>query len=275
MDFTNPDTLRFASFLGALLLLLGVETFAAARRWQDGRLRRLGFHAGLSVFNTAILRVTVATPFLWWAGWVHAQGWGLAPALGLVGIWEIVATVVVIDMLDYWWHRFNHRLPLLWRFHKVHHQDTHVDVTTALRFHPGELMISAIVWSSWIVLWGPSIWGLAAAQASISLSALFHHTNIDFPPAIERGLRRVIVTPRFHTAHHTVTPRTGDANFSTVFIWWDHLFGTYREPDAEEMQHLGLPEARTTYLSPREALLQPWRSTNRDQSRREATRLTP
>ena len=176
---------------------------------------------------------------------------------------RIIASVIVLDLFDYVWHRLNHRVGTLWRFHKVHHVDTHVDVTTALRFHPGELFISAFAKALWIVIWGPSLWGFAAFEISISLAAQFHHSNIDFPRPVERVLRLFIVTPRFHTSHHTVARRTGDANFATIFILWDRIFGTYREPDDREMQTLGLPEGRDDYLSFQAWLTQPFRPVNR------------
>lgn len=268
MWFDDPQFFRLTVFLAGLGLLFAIESRLAVREWADGRGKRLAFHGALSILNTVILRLTVLTPFLLWADYVHTQGWGLAPWLGLQGAAEIIITVIVIDMFDYWWHRFNHRIGFLWRFHKVHHVDTHVDVTTALRFHPGELIISVFVWASWILIWGPSIWGLAAAQASITLAALFHHTNIDLPDPIEQVLRKLVVTPRFHTAHHTVSRRSGDANFSTVFIWWDHLFGTYREPDYREMRRLGLSSGRDSYLSMTETLREPLLPRNQDQAYR-------
>ena len=171
------------------------------------------------------------------------------PALGIEGYPEVIASIVILDMFDYWWHRFNHRVPLLWRFHKVHHVDTHVDVTTSLRFHPGELMISAFLKALWILMLGPSILAFAMFESATTLAAQFHHTNIDFPDSVETPLRKIIVTPRYHASHHTVTPRTGNENFATILIFWDKLFGTYRIPDYEEMKTLGLKIGRDTYLS--------------------------
>ncbi|MDZ7844361.1 MAG: sterol desaturase family protein [Anaerolineales bacterium] len=157
---------------------------------------------------------------------------------------------------------------LLWRFHKVHHVDTHVDVTTALRFHPGELFISFFVKLLWIAAWGPSLVGFAVFEICVSLASQFHHSNIDFPERWERRLRLFIVTPRFHTSHHTVSRRTGDANFATIFIVWDRLFGTYREPDPREMRELGLAEGRGDYLSFGTWLAEPFRHRNQNQAYR-------
>jgi sterol desaturase/sphingolipid hydroxylase (fatty acid hydroxylase superfamily) len=169
--------------------------------------------------------------------------------LGLRGWPEFIVGLIILDMLDYWWHRFNHRVPFLWRFHKVHHVDTHVDVTTSLRFHPGELLISGGVKAVWILALGPSILAFSIFESAVSLASQFHHSNIDFSDRVENPLRKCFVTPRYHASHHTVCRRTGDANFSTIFIFWDKLFKTYREPDYEEMKTLGLERGREDYLS--------------------------
>ncbi|WP_298449207.1 sterol desaturase family protein [uncultured Marinobacter sp.] len=256
------DDAKLIIFLLGFALLYGVETLFSARPWKEARGKRLRTHLSMAIFNTVLLKLIILAPFLYWTEWVVEQGWGLAPMLGYSGLGGILATIIVLDMLDYWWHRFNHRLGLLWRFHKVHHVDTHVDITTALRFHPGELFISFFVKLTWIALWGPSLAGFIAFEIAVSLASQFHHSNIDLPERWERRLRKFIVTPRFHASHHTVARRTGDANFATIFIVWDRLFGTYAEPDEQEMTHLGLPEGRDDYLSFSTWLTEPFRPRN-------------
>ena len=246
---SSPAGFKLAAFLCGLSMMFWVESILPSRPWQAARRVRLLFHLTLSVFNNILLRLTVIGPLLVWQGVVNSKGWGLCPLLGLKGPWEILASLVVLDMLDYWWHRWNHRIPLLWRFHKVHHVDTHVDVTTSLRFHPGELLISFGVKAVWILLVGPSIWTFAVFEASVTLASQFHHTNTDFGNRTEAVIRSLIVTPRYHAAHHTVKRRTGDNNFAVILIFWDKIFGTYRRPDYEEMKNLGLPRGRDSYLS--------------------------
>jgi len=214
--------------------MLLVESVLPGRPWQVPRKKRLIFHFLLSALNNVLLRLTALPLLLIWQGTVNSRGWGLCPALGLTGPWEILTSLVVLDMLDYWWHRWNHRVSLLWRFHKVHHVDTHVDVTTAMRFHPGELLISSGFKAVWILLVGPSLWTFVIFEAAVTIASQFHHTNIDFPDRIEAVIRSLIVTPRYHTAHHTVSRRTGDNNFATILIFWDRIFGTYRRPDRED-----------------------------------------
>lgn len=242
-------SIRLIVFGVGLALMLGVESVFSARKWRDRRGRRLLFHAGLMAFDTVVLRYPAVIPLMMLGVLVESNGWGVSELLGLSMVGDVIVTFVLFDMLDYWWHRFNHRVRFLWRFHKVHHVDTHCDVSTSLRFHPGELFFASVFKASWLLLWGPSVLAFVVFESGVSLAAQFHHSNIDFPDRVENIIRAVFVTPRYHAAHHTVSKRTGDANFSTIFIFWDKLFGSYREPDYKEMEQLGLPRGSESYLS--------------------------
>jgi len=263
----NLDTGKLIVFLGGLLLFLVIESLLPARPWRDGRARRLFFHGGVAALNTILVRLFVYVPFLLWVVHVEEQGWGLSRWLGLVGWAEILASIVVLDGFDYLWHRANHRIPFLWRFHKAHHADTAMDVTTALRFHPGELVISALVKALWVAAWGPTVLAWFLFEALVSLCAQFHHTNIDFPDRVERVLSRILVTPRFHASHHAVDRRWGDANFSTILSLWDPLLRSYRRPadggaTTNGVDALGLPEGRELAFSPIAWLSEPLRRRN-------------
>lgn len=263
------DTGKLIVFVAGFALFFMLETLVPARPPQGDRLRRLGFHAGVAVLNTVLVRVLVYVPFLVFSVYVDEEGWGISRLLGLTGWTEIVLAIVVLDFFDYLWHRANHRVRFLWRFHKAHHADTGMDVTTALRFHPGELLISALVKAAWIAIWGPLVVAWFLFEALVSLCAQFHHANIDFPDSVERWLSWIVVTPRFHAAHHAVDRHYGNANFSTIFSLWDRLFGTYAEPAAggattRAPGTLGLPEARELAFSPLAWLDEPWRRRNLD-----------
>ncbi|TPW20107.1 MAG: fatty acid hydroxylase [Elusimicrobia bacterium] len=240
--------MRPAVFLGVLALMFAAEKAFPARPWATPRLRRLGFHAVVAAVNTLFYRLLLAAPLMALAAAVHVRGWGLSGALGLTGPAELAASLVVLDMLNYWWHRWNHRVGLLWRFHRAHHSDTHVDVTTSLRFHFGELALSGGLKAFWILAWGPSPAAFLLFEAAVTAFAQFHHANIDLPEPAERLVRRVLMTPRLHAAHHTVSLRSRDANYATVFLWWDRLFGSFAEADRSELERLGLEEGRTTDL---------------------------
>lgn len=248
-------------FLTGFGFMFYMETVRPVRQWEMPRARRFYSHAALAALNTVILRLLIASPLLVWIQLVRSSGWGLAVFLGLKGVYSVLGALILLDLIYYWWHRFNHRIPFLWRFHKVHHVDTHVDLSTSLRFHPGELLISAVsVQFLWILLWGGGLWSFSIGIAGITMASQFHHSNIDFRNPLETFLRNVIVTPRYHASHHTVSVRTGNANFSTIFIFWDKLFGTYREPDFEEMRSLGLNRGRENYLSFKSILKGPFSS---------------
>ncbi|PIQ86675.1 MAG: hypothetical protein COV74_03655 [Candidatus Omnitrophica bacterium CG11_big_fil_rev_8_21_14_0_20_45_26] len=246
-------------FLAVLLVILFFcEQFWPARPWHEKRWRRWGFHLSLSFFNTVLTRLCMIGLIVFWIEYVQAKQWGMVQRLHLNGISEILLTIIVFDGLNYWWHRWNHRIPFLWRFHRVHHFDTHVDTSTALRFHFGELFLSYFVKAIWVLWWGPSLAAFLCFETAITAYALFHHTNIDFPNQIEQGLRWIHMTPRVHASHHTVSLRTRDANFSTIFMIWDRIFSTFREPDFEEMKTLGVTKEPADDLSWKVLLFSPF-----------------
>lgn len=263
----NLDSGRLAVFVGGLLFFLLIETLIPAREWRQPRWRRFAFHAGVATFNTVLIRVLVYVPFLLWTVYVEEEGWGISRWLGLVGWTEILVSIVVLDAFDYVWHRANHRVSFLWRFHKAHHADTGMDATTSLRFHPGELLLSGLAKALWILIWGPTVVAWFLFEALVSLSAQFHHTNIDFPDRVERWLSLFIVTPRYHAAHHAVDRHWGNANFSTILSVWDRLFGSYSRPadggaTTNAPGDLGLPEGRELAFSPLAWIAEPLRRRN-------------
>jgi len=244
----NLDTGKLIVFLGGLVMMLLIETVAPARSWQTDRLKRWLFHGCIAIVNTVFIRLLVYVPLLLWTVQVEQEGWGISRWLGLTGYTELLVSVVVLDLFDYVWHRANHRMSLLWRFHKTHHTDSCMDVTTALRFHPGELVISGLVKALWVVVWGPTVIAWFVFECLVSFSAQFHHANIDFSKRIEAHLSKIIVTPGFHASHHAVDRAYGDANFSTILSCWDRFFGSYNRPESIGdtgwvAGSLGLPES--------------------------------
>lgn len=276
----NLDTGKLIVFVVGLALFLVVETLAPARPWRGSRLKRIAFHGGVAALNTVVIRILVYVPFLLWVVYVEEEGWGLSRWLGFIGWTEIILSLVVLDFFDYIWHRANHRVSILWRFHKAHHSDTAMDVTTALRFHPTELIVSSLVKALWVVIWGPTVVAWFLFEGLISLCAQFHHSNIDLPDWIERWLSWIIVTPRFHASHHAVDRRYGDANFSTILSIWDRIFATYSQPESggattQAADALGLPEARHLTFSPIAWLLEPFQSRNLDLDSERTARAVP
>ena len=190
---TSPFLLRIASYVAVLTALLFCERVAPFAPPEQRKPFRVRFHVGISVANSLILYLLI-----WWptfAALTYAQGhnMGLSRLLGLSGWREIVATVIFFDLWDYGMHLANHRIGLLWCFHKAHHSDMEIDVTTASRFHIGELIISGCVKCLVILVWGPSIWGLVAFDTLLTTFSQFHHSNVGIPLGIQDTLERVIV----------------------------------------------------------------------------------
>lgn len=171
----------------------------------------------------------------WRSGWL--QGWA-----------GITFDILVLDLWIYWWHRANHRISLLWRFHQVHHLDQWLDVSSAVRFHLGEVVLSAIARSVIIVLLGIPIMSVIIFEALILLCAGFHHSNIFLPRRFEQILSKVIVTPAIHWVHHQVDQSNTDSNYSTVFSFWDYLFNSVSMLKRHGSMKIGIGKRRDKSL---------------------------
>jgi len=215
----------------AYLSLFACMLFFEARHplAQSGQNKafRVVFHSGLSALNSLILYFVLFSPLYAAARSTQLHAFGLVSALGLRGWTEVLVTIVVFDCGDYWMHRANHRIGLLWRFHKTHHSDMEIDVTTASRFHLGELLITNSIKGALILLWGPSLLGVAAFETLLTAASQFHHGNLDIPLNSQDIIEKIIVTPRMHRCHHVFEGRCQESNYATIFSVWDKLFGTY------------------------------------------------
>lgn len=154
-------------------------------------------------------RAALAWRPAWWAGWT-----GLALDL------------VLLDFLIYWWHRANHRWPLLWRFHAVHHLDRFLDSTSALRFHFGEVALSALARAAVVLAVGFPLASVLVFETLLLAATIFHHSNLRLPAGLERALAWIVVTPSIHWLHHHRLRRDTDSNYATVLSLWDRLFGS-------------------------------------------------
>lgn len=252
---------RTTAYLAGFAAFLLAERLAPFTGGEQRQSARVAFHLGISVANSALLYLILA-PFLL-AALTHGGGnRTMAALLGLRGWGEIVATVIVFDCWDYWMHRANHRIALLWRFHRAHHSDMELDVTTAARFHLGELLISGGCKCLVILLWGPSLAGLLAFDLLLNAASQFHHSNLGIPFPVQEKIERLVVTPRMHRCHHALRGSCVNTNFATVLSFWDRLFGSYhRAGSAGEIVTVGLEKPRgpaTMALGP--FLLTPFRA---------------
>ena len=175
---------------------------------------------------------------------VHQNRWGLLKMVRLPKAVDLFLSVLLLDYTLYLWHFLTHKVPFLWRFHKAHHVDLDMDASTALRFHPGELLLSVPWRAAQIRLLGISPLGLAVWQTATLMEIMFHHSNLKLPFWLERRLCRIIVTPRMHGIHHSMVRNETDSNWSTIFSWPDYLHKTVRLNVPQQTITIGLAEYR-------------------------------
>lgn len=161
-----------------------------------------------------------------------------------ISIVETALVFVLFDIYMYFWHKANHRIAFLWRFHRAHHSDTDMDTTTALRFHPGELVLSTLVRLPILMLLGMTVAQLVLFETILNLSTLFHHSNLALPEKWDRVLRTVITTPNMHRVHHSIVREETDSNFTSILSCWDRLFNTFRTREDTRTITLGLEQYR-------------------------------
>ena len=137
---------------------------------------------------------------------------------------HLIIDLLLFDFFIYWWHRANHRLPFLWRFHQVHHYDRMLDTTSVFRFHAGEIILSALVRAVIVIACDISFESVILFEALVMICALFHHSNIVIPKNIELVLSKIIITPSIHWVHHHAKQKETDSNYGTILVIWDHLF---------------------------------------------------
>ena len=221
------NTLAITLIAAALFaLLFGLERVFPLRKGTRSLLGRFVVNVAVSAL-TFLAAATLVQPAAQWAlHWSTGRPFGLVHLLTLPSWLELTLSFLLMDLAFYYWHLANHRAPFLWRFHNVHHADPELDVSTAFRFHFGEIALSSAFNIVQISLIGISPWAFAIYQLAFQAEVLFHHSNLRLPIGFERFLNKVIVTPRMHGIHHSQVHRENNSNFGTVFPWWDRLHRT-------------------------------------------------
>lgn len=240
----NEAHLRLFAFASTLLVLVGVETLWPRRAIVRGG--RWFANLTLVVINTLLLRLAFPVLAVGWAVQVETRQWGLLVMFPLPDSLQLILAVVLLDMAIYWQHRIFHRLPWLWRLHRLHHSDVDFDVTTGVRFHPGEILLSMLIKLAVITVLGTPALAVLLFEIILSSSSLFEHANLRLPRWLDRGLRTVIVTPDMHRIHHSVIPQELNRNFGFNFSFWDRLFGSYHDQprDGQLGMRIGLQAFR-------------------------------
>jgi len=232
--------IRSLAAFGGLGFLLALEAWRPFRAPVQSKVGHVAVNLGVAGTNAVAVNLVFGGLLLLWAGRVSDAGWGLFAALDLGGAPRVAASIVALDLIFYGVHWANHRVPVLWRFHRAHHSDLDFDVTTALRFHLGEVLVSTGVKAACIVALGVPPLGLAMFEMMLLAAAQFQHSNLRLPGPWDARLRALIVTPDMHRIHHSRVPTEHNANFGTIFAGWDRLIGTYRMAVRQEDITIGL-----------------------------------
>ena len=223
----NEATIRLSVFVAVFATMAVWEILSPRRPLVEGRGARWITNWSLVVIDAFAVRLLVPVLAVAWAHSASERDLGLLNFLELPFWIEFVVAIVLLDMLIYWQHVASHKIPLLWRVHRVHHADRDIDVTTGARFHPVEIVLSMFFKLVCIALIGPSAVAVMIFEVMLNASAMFNHSNVKLGSNLDRFIRRVIVTPDMHRVHHSVVQRETDSNFGFFLSAWDRLFGSY------------------------------------------------
>lgn len=246
----HEAAIRLGFFFGMLVAMGVWETLAPRRPLVVPRTLRWLNNLGLVVLNTVLLRLLFPAAAVGLAALAASRGWGLLNQVTLPAGLASAISVVVLDLAIWLQHVMFHAVPVLWRLHRVHHADLDYDVTTGLRFHPIEILLSMLIKLAVILVAGPPVVAVIVFEILLNAGAMFNHGNVSLPPKLDRVLRWLIVTPDMHRVHHSVEDDEANSNFGFNLSWWDRLFGTYREQP--RLGHLGMTVGIHGYRSPRE-----------------------
>lgn len=248
MDLTkfilvHEISIRLGVFLGAFIIMAFWE-LAMPRRHQCSISKPLRWlnNLGLAFINTLLLRLLFPTAAVGITAFAIEHGWGLFNNYSLSLGLTIVASVLILDFTIWLQHRMMHAVPILWRLHRVHHADLDFDVTTGVRFHPLEMVLSLLIKFAAIVVLGPPVVAVVIFEVLLNAASMFNHSNIRLSHRLDRILRWWVVTPDMHRVHHSVKKNEANANFGFNLPWWDRLFGTYcDQPQVDhEIMEIGI-----------------------------------
>ena len=242
----NESTLRLTAFVVVFFAIALWEWLSPKRTRLKSLTTRWANNLSLMIINTLLIRVFFPMATVGIGLIISDQQIGLLNIIEIHPIAAVMLSVILLDCAIYWQHRLMHKIPLLWRIHRVHHADPEFDVTTGLRFHPFEIAVSMIYKTLIIALLGTPVLAVLIFELLLNAGSLFNHGNIDLTAKIDTALRQVIVTPDMHRIHHSTDAIESNRNFGFALSWWDHLFGSYQSTPnlAHEKMPIGLDEYR-------------------------------
>ena len=248
----NEGTIRISVFLSIFGLMAIWELLAARRKLGELKGRRWTGNLGIVLVDTTVVRLLFPAGAVGIALAADEFKWGLFHHIDLPYWSEVLLSFILLDLAIYLQHMMFHAIPALWRLHMVHHADVDIDVTTGIRFHPIEIVLSMLIKILVIAILGAPVVAVVAFEVFLNASAMFNHANVRIPLGIERLLRWLVVTPDMHRVHHSVEAKEHSTNFGFNLSCWDRMFGTYLDQPAKG--HEGMSIGLSDFREPR------WRS---------------
>jgi sterol desaturase/sphingolipid hydroxylase (fatty acid hydroxylase superfamily) len=234
----NDAAIRLISFLGVFLLVALAEQVWPRRTLVASKRQRWFCNIAIVAIDSVTARLALPLMPLGMAGIATAKGWGLFNLLAVPRWLEIVMVILILDLVIYLQHRSFHRVPLFWRFHRMHHTDLDLDVSSGNRFHPIEILVSLLIKLAAVAVLGAPAVAVVIFEVALNASSLFNHGNLRIPTSVDSWLRLLIVTPDMHRVHHSIIPGETDSNFGFNLPWWDRMLGTYQDQPREG--HIGM-----------------------------------
>ncbi|NNC36525.1 MAG: sterol desaturase family protein [Acidimicrobiales bacterium] len=225
--------LRLGIFVGVLLTMMTLEFLFPRKKRSKTRLRRWTTNLLIILVDNVVIRLVFPIVAVGTALLATTKSWGIFNLIDLPVVLEIILAMIILDLLIYAQHIVFHMVPAFWNIHKVHHADRDIDVTTGIRFHPIEMVLSLLYKMICIVLLGAPVAAVLLFELILNACSMFNHSNVKIPLGFERSLRFFIVTPDMHRVHHSVIKRETNSNYGFSISLWDRLFGTYRDQPSE------------------------------------------
>ena len=231
-------------FVSLFAFLFCMQSRHPLRRAHFSALKRLLRNLIFSTPGFAVIRLAMIPIPLAVSSWAEKHGFGIFRWLHLAPEIAGVLGFLVMDWAYYWWHYANHMVPFFWRFHNVHHTDLDLDVSTAARFHFGEIILSVPFRIFVVALFGIPFFALLVFELIFESATIFHHSNWRLPIEVERALNHIFVTPRMHGIHHSIVQRETNSNWGTIFCWWDKVHRTLRRDIPQDAITIGVAAYR-------------------------------
>jgi sterol desaturase/sphingolipid hydroxylase (fatty acid hydroxylase superfamily) len=263
MDSTIEIVVRLAAFAAVFAVMAAWEVLAPRRELSVGRKPRWPGNLGIVFVDILAIRLIIPTAAAGTALIAAERGWGLFNVLALPGWLAGILGFLLLDLIIYAQHMMFHHVPVLWRLHRMHHADLDIDVTTGVRFHPIEILLSMLIKIGVVLAFGIPALAFVIFEVALNATSMFNHSNVAMPERLDGVVRWLVVTPDMHRVHHSIERRETDSNFGFNLPWWDRLFGTYR--GAPEAGHLGMTIGIPIFRDPGELrlgrlLTQPFRN---------------